>query len=148
MSELIFPANNSNKTPSFPQSLARPIGSQKTEAYALTASDLEDNGGGDDPQFLHYNSTYNTDSPKCTPYIQGKNLPMNCYPQKECHLLRNLNFPNTVPRKIGDRTTPNLIVIGPNVKLAIPIEMPIGNITPNTPRNPRLNELKEREGSL
>ena len=42
----------------------------------------------------------------------------------------------------------NRTVIGPNIKLAIPIEASIGNITPSTPRNLRVNELKEREGSL
>ena len=80
--------------------------------------------------------------------IQGKDSPINCYPQKKCHPLRNFNFTNILPRKIGDRCTLNLIVIGPNIKLAIPIEASIENITPNTPRNLRVNEHKEREGSL
>ena len=71
---------------------------------------------------------------------------MNCCPREESHLFRNLNFPNTLPRETRDRTTSDLIVIGLNIKLTIPIKIPMGSITPNTPRNPRLNEIKEREG--
>ena len=80
--------------------------------------------------------------------IKGKNPTINCCLQKENHPFRNLNFPNTLPRKTGDRSTPNLIVIGPNIKLTIPIKAPMGTISPNTPRNPRLNEVKEKEGSF
>ena len=73
---------------------------------------------------------------------------MNCCPQKKCHILRNLNFPNTLPLKIGGNYTPNVIIIGPGIKLAILVETPMRSVTPTTPRDPRLNELKEREGSL
>ena len=73
---------------------------------------------------------------------------MNCFPDKKCYPLRNLNFPNILPRKTRDRSTPNLIVIGPNIKLTIPIKAPMGTITLNTPTKPRLNEIKERKGSF
>ena len=79
--------------------------------------------------------------------IQCKDLPMNRYPHKKCHPPRDLIFPNTLPWETGSSYTPNDIVIGPGVKLAIPFETPIRRVTPTTPRNPRLNELKEREGS-
>ena len=79
--------------------------------------------------------------------IQCKDLPMNHYPHKKCHPLRNLNFPNTLPQKIGGRCTPNVIVIGPSIKLAILIETPMRSVTPNTPRDLRLNELKERKAA-
>ena len=70
--------------------------------------------------------------------IQCKDLPMNRCPHKKCHPLRDLSFPNTLPL--------NDIVIGPGIKLAIPFETPMRSVTPA--RDPRLNELKEREGSL
>ena len=80
--------------------------------------------------------------------IQCKDLPMNHYPHKKCHPLRNLNFPNTLPWKIGGSYTPLVMVMGLGIKLAIPVETPMRSVTPTTPRDPRLNELKEREGSL
>ena len=80
--------------------------------------------------------------------IQCKDLPMNRCPYKKCHPLRDLSFPNTLPWKIGGSHTPHVIVIGPGIKLAIPVETPMRSVTPTTPRDPRLNELKEREGSL
>ena len=67
MSELNFPAKNSNNTSSFPQSLAWPIVSQRSETYKPTESELPDNGGEDDPQCPHSDGTYNTYSPKCAP---------------------------------------------------------------------------------
>ena len=70
--------------------------------------------------------------------IQCKDLPMNCCPHKKCHPLRNLNFLNTLPWKIGGRCTPNVIVIRSSIKLAIPIETPMRSVTPITPRDPRL----------
>ena len=80
--------------------------------------------------------------------IQGKYSIMSCCPHEEIHPFRNLNFPNTLSRETRDRSTLDLIVIGPNIKLTISIKTPMGTITPNTPRNPRLNESKEREGSF
>ena len=80
--------------------------------------------------------------------IHGKDLTMNYRLQKESHPFRNLNFPNTLPRKTRSRSTLNLIVIGPNIKLTILIKAPVGTVTPNTPRNLRLNKIKEREGSF
>ena len=80
--------------------------------------------------------------------IQCKDLPMNRCPHKKCHPLTNLNFPNALPRKIGGRCTPNVIVIGSSIKLAIPIETPMRSVTPNAPKDLRLNELKEREGGF
>ena len=67
---------------------------------------------------------------------------------KKAILLGTFNFPNILPRETRDRSTPDLIVIGPNIKLTIPVKIPMGTITPNTPRNPRLNEIKEREGNF
>ena len=114
-------------------------------------SELQDNGGGDIHSFLitmaHTTPIHQNASPK-PKIIQCKDLPMNRCPHKKCHHLRNLNFPNTLPRKIGGRCTPNVIVIGPSIKLAIPIETPMRSVTPNTPRDPKLNELKERDSSL
>ena len=80
--------------------------------------------------------------------IQCKDLPMNCCPHKKCHPPRDLIFPNTLPREIGGSCTPTVIVIGPDIKLAIPVETPMRSVTPTTPRDSRLNALKEREGSL
>ena len=77
--------------------------------------------------------------------IQGKYPTMSCCPHKKSHPFRNLNFPNTLPRETRDRSTLDLIVIRPNIKLAIPIKTPMGTVTPNTPRNPRSNEIKEIE---
>ena len=79
--------------------------------------------------------------------IQCKDLPMNRCPHKKCHPPRDLSFPNTLPRKIGSSCTPNDIVIGLGIKHAIPFETPMRSVIPITPRDPRLNELKEREGS-
>ena len=80
--------------------------------------------------------------------IQCKDLPMNRCPQKKSHPFRDLSFPNTLPRKVGGSFTPHVMVIGPGIKLAIPVETPMRSITPTTPRDPRLNKLKEREGIL
>jgi len=80
--------------------------------------------------------------------IQGKYPTMSCNPHEESHTFRNLDFLNTLPRKARDRSTLDLIVKGLNIELTIPIKTPMGTITPNAPRNPRLNEIKEREGSF
>ena len=53
--------------------------------------------------------------------IQGKYPTMSCSPHEESHPFRNLDFPNTLPREAKDRSTPNLIVKGPNIKLTIPL---------------------------
>ena len=73
---------------------------------------------------------------------------MSCCPHEKRHPFRNLNLPNILPRETRDRTTLDLIIIGPNIKLAIPIKTPMGTVTPNTPRNSSLNEIEEREGSF
>ena len=82
-----------------------------------------------------------------TPKHEIKDPTMNCCPQKESHPFRNLNFPNTLryinisyylskknfpntlPRKTGSRSTLNLIVIGLNIKLTILIKSPVGTVT-------------------
>ena len=51
--------------------------------------------------------------------IQGKNPTVGCGPQEESHPLRNLNFPNPLPREARRRCTPNLIT-----------ERPMGSIAP------------------
>ena len=76
--------------------------------------------------------------------IQSKDLPMNCCPHKKSHPPRDLSFPNTLSRKIGSSCTPNDIVIGSGIKPAIPFETPMRSVIPTHPRDPRLNELKER----
>ena len=58
-----------------------------------------------------------------------KDLPINRSPRKKCHPLRDLSFPNTLPRKVGDSYT-HVMVIGPGIKLAIPIETPMRSVTP------------------
>ena len=73
---------------------------------------------------------------------------MNRCPHKKCHPPRDLSFPNTLPWKIGSSYIPNDIVIGLGIKHAIPFETPMRSVIPTTPRDPRLNELKEREGTL
>ena len=80
--------------------------------------------------------------------IQYKDLSINSCPHKKCHPFRDLSFPNTLPRKNGYSCTPNGIIIGLGIKLAIPFETLMRSVTPTTPRDPRLNELKERVGSL
>ena len=74
--------------------------------------------------------------------IQCKDLPMNHYPHKKSHPLRDLSFPKSLPRKNGGSCTPNDIIIRPGIKLAAAPLM--RSVTPTTPRDPRLNALKER----
>ena len=78
--------------------------------------------------------------------IQCKDLPMNHCPHKKSHPLRDLSFPKSLPRKNGGSCTPNDIIIGPGIKLAAAPLM--RSVTPTTPRDPRLNALKERLGIL
>ena len=80
--------------------------------------------------------------------IQYKDLHMNHCPHKKCHPFWDLSFPNTLPLKIGGNYTPNVIIIGSGIKLAILVETPMRSVTPTTPRDLRLIELKEKEGSL
>ena len=116
--------------------------------FASTKSELQGSVGEDDPRFPHYSSTFRQRETPEHQIIQGKYPTMSCYPLDESHPFRSLNFPNTLPRETRDRSTLDLIVIGPNIKLTIPIKTPMGTITPNTPKNLRLNEIKEREGSF
>jgi len=73
---------------------------------------------------------------------------MSCSPHEESHPFRNVDFPNPLPREARERDTPDLIIKEPNIKLTIPIKTPMGIITPNASRNPRLNEILEGEGSF
>ena len=76
--------------------------------------------------------------------IRSENPIMSSCPQKESHLLRNLRFPNTLPRKQRIRSTPNRMVVRPGLKLTITFQPPTKSISPITPRNTSLDKLKQR----
>ena len=79
--------------------------------------------------------------------IQSKGLAMSCRPHKECHLFRNLYFPNALPRESRKSYISNLMTKRPNVKFATSIETLTKSITISTPRNPSLDEVKKGVGS-
>ena len=74
--------------------------------------------------------------------IHNKNSTMSNCPQKESHSLRNLWFPNTLPRKQRILSSPNRMVERPGVKLTISFEPPTKSITHFTPRNTRLVKIR------
>ena len=51
--------------------------------------------------------------------IQSEDPTMSSCPQKDHHTLRNLWFPNPLPRKQRIRSTPNLLIVRSGVKLTI-----------------------------
>ena len=67
MSELNFPSQKLQQNTKLSTEPGMTIESQRSKAYKPTESELHDNEGGDDPQVLHSDGTYNTDSPKCAP---------------------------------------------------------------------------------
>ena len=67
MSELNFPSQKLQQNTKLSTEPSMTIESQRSKAYKPTESELHDNEGGDDPQVLHSDGTYNTDSPKCAP---------------------------------------------------------------------------------
>ena len=73
--------------------------------------------------------------------IQGKYPNMGNGPQEESHPFKNLDFTNPLPREAREKCTPDLIIKRPNIELTIPFKTPMGTITPNASRNPRLNEI-------
>ena len=75
--------------------------------------------------------------------IQSKGLAMSCRPRKECHLFRNLYFPNALPRESRKSYISNLTIKRLNIKLPTSIKTPKNSVTISTPRNSSLNEVKK-----
>ena len=72
---------------------------------------------------------------------------MGCCPHKKSHPFMNLNFPNSLPRENGRSYISNLMIKGPSIKLPTAIKIPTKSVTPSTPRNSDLDEMKKRVGS-
>ena len=79
--------------------------------------------------------------------IQGKNLTMGCCPHEKSHPFRNLNFPNSFPRESGRSCISNLMIKRPSIKLPTAIKILTKPVTPSTPRNSGLDEMKKGKGS-
>ena len=72
---------------------------------------------------------------------------MSCCPHKKSHPFRNLNFPNTLPRESGMSYITNLMIKRLTTKLPTAIKIPTKPVTPSTPRNSGLDEMKKGVGS-
>ena len=68
---------------------------------------------------------------------------MSCCPHKESNLFRNLNLPNTLPREGGGSCITNLMIERSCIKLPITIKIPTKPVTPSTPRDSGLDEMKK-----
>ena len=75
--------------------------------------------------------------------IQGKNLAMSCCPREKSHPFRNLSFLDAFPRESGRSCISNLMIKRLNIELPTSIKIPTKPVTPSTPRDTGLDEMKK-----